>query len=430
MLPTETFRDATPLVERLQQVLRYPVQSGPLSTIVALAGSEAVLSFLPGLISFVLDLVVWAALFKYGFEVLRWSANGRREAPQISFTVSDTIARYAVLLLLLLEIGLLAIGSVYGRIPALVVGFGAMAAIPAIVIILALEEGMLRALNPVAWIELASRLGRSYLVFVCLFCAALVVQSVVSIPLRAHLPDFVAIFAIAFVVDYLMIGNFHFIGAMIHEHSDELGYAGHLELKDEMQAGDRGGPAIVAARTRGATGDAAGAAALLREELRAHPDVISMHVEYRHWLRESDDKVELAAHGRRFVPLLLAADQDARAVDVARESQQCDAAFALEEPDDITRVATAAASAGHAQVALALLGGFHKRFRGHADIVRNYLLAAKLLAERMNKEMPARALLQQVRLEFPDDPRISEVDAYVAFLDKLAATTPSGVRAP
>jgi hypothetical protein len=316
----------------------------------------------------------------------------------------------------------------YGLVPGLILGVLLMAATPAMIMILALEEGLGSALNPFAWLQLGQRLGRQYLLLIAFFCATLIVQSVVARMLLAVVPGFVATFAIACVVDYLMIANFHLIGAVIFDYRDELGYAGHLELQDEMRAGDLGGPTIVAARNRAATGDAAGAAALLREELQAKPDVISMHVEYRHWLRECADRTELVAHGKRFVSLLLKNDQEAQAVDVVRECQQLDASFALAQADDITRVAAAAAKAGQTQVALGLLGGFHKRFRGHRDVVGNYLLAAKLLAERMNKEMPARALLQQLKLDFPQDPRIGEVDTYIAFLDRLAATKAPGVR--
>jgi hypothetical protein len=73
---------------------------------------------------------------------------------------------------------------------------------------------------------------------------------------------------------------------------------------------------------------------------------------------------------------------------------------------------------------MGLLAGFHKRFRNSPDIGRNYLLAAKLWAERMNKEMQARAMLQQIKVTMPNDPVIPQVDAYIAFLDKLAATSP------
>jgi hypothetical protein len=36
--------------------------------------------------------------------------------------------------------------------------------------------------------------------------------------------------------------------------------------------------------------------------------------------------------------------------------------------------------------------------------------------------MQARAMLNQIKVAFPDDPVIAQVDAYLAFLDKLAAT--------
>ncbi|HSE12579.1 MAG TPA: hypothetical protein VLB69_08090, partial [Rudaea sp.] len=94
----------------------------------------------------------------------------------------------------------------------------------------------------------------------------------------------------------------------------------------------------------------------------------------------------------------------------------------LDKGEDVTRLAASAAAAGRYQLVLQLLTGFHKRFRDHADIAKNYLLAARIMAERMNKEMQARALLQQIRIVLPDDPLIPDVDAYIAFLDKLAAT--------
>ena len=127
---------------------------------------------------------------------------------------------------------------------------------------------------------------------------------------------------------------------------------------------------------------------------------------------------------------MLRQNQERRAIEVARECQVLDPAFALDDPADVTRLAHAAAEAGQTQLALALLAGFHKRFRAHADIARNYLLAAKLWAERMNKHMQARAMLQQIKLTLPNDPTIPQVDAYLAFLDKVAATPakPAGAK--
>ena len=388
-----------PLSERWPQIVAYPLHPAALSTVVAIAVAHLV-TLLP--LGFILDLLVWAAFFKYGFEVLRWSANGREEAPEISLTVSDGIARYAMLLLVLSEL----------------------------LIILALEEGMSRALNPIAWLMLGQRIGREYFVLVGFFVAALFVQSVVGHLLSAALPELFALPPTYFVVNYLMIANFHLIGGVIHAHADELGYMGHLELKEEVPHTDPARKILDSARARAATGDTQGAATLLREEIAAHPESLMLHDELRHWLRQSGEKSELVKHAKTYIPLLLAKDQDRRAMEIVRECQAIDPAFALDKAEDVTRLAHVAAEAGQTQLAVGLLAGFHKRFRNHPDIGRNYLLAAKLWAERMNKEKQARAMLQQIKLTMPNDPVIPQVDAYLAFLDKLAATAPKRVGLP
>lgn len=415
-IPTDSIQ---PFHQRWPQILRYPLQLGALSTIVAIAIAHLV-AHLP--LGFILDLLVWAAFFKYALEVLRWSANGRVEAPEISLTVSDGIARYGMMLMVLAEVLIILLAMFFGIAAALIVGLLLMFAMPAIMTILALDESPLRALNPLAWLMITERIGRSYFVLVAFFCAALIVQSVVAALMTMVLPGLLVTPLVFFVVNYLMIVNFHLIGCVIHEHADALGYSGHVELHALPPDAGPEERILDSARRRAASGDTRGAATLLREELAAHPQLLPLHDEYRHWLRESEDKTELVAHGRQVVPVLLAQNQERRAIEVARECQVLDPAFALDDPADVTRLAHAAAEAGQTQLALALLAGFHKRFRDHADIARNYLLAAKLWAERMNKQMQARAMLQQIKLTLPDDPAIPQVDAYLAFLDKVAAT--------
>ena len=411
-----------PLRERWAEIFSYALHPAALSTIVAIAASHVVVMMIP--MGWLLDLIVWAAFFKYGFEVLRWTANGRDRAPEISFTVSDEIGRYAVLLLVVIELLLYLIARFYGIVPAVALGVALMFAMPAIVMILALEEGVPRALNPLAWLMLMSRLGNQYFILVGFFCAALIVQSLVAITIRSALPGFVADFITSCIVNYLLLTTFHLIGSVIYENRDSLGYAGHLELNDEVPYTDPARSVLDAARARAATGDTKGAALLLRDEIASQPDQLPLHDEYRHWLRLDDDKTELVTHAKKYIPILLSKEQDRRAMEVTRESQVIDPAFALDNADNITRLSHFAADAGQTQLAMGLLAGFHKRFRNSPDIGRNYLLAAKLWAERMNKEMQARAMLQQIKVTMPNDPVIPQVDAYNAFLDKLAATSP------
>jgi hypothetical protein len=429
MIPIEPSAAVQPYYERWPQILRYPMHMAALSTIVAIAVAHLI-SFVP-VLGILLDLVVWVAFLKYAFEVLRWSANGQEDPPEISFTVSDSVGQYAVLLLIVIEMAIAAITIAWGFIAGFSVGLLLAFAMPAMVMILALEEGMGRALNPIAWLALMARLGKTYFVLAGFFIATIFVQSVVGALVSKVLPGLVALPVVFFVVNYLMVITFHLIGWVIHEHADALGYSGHLQLQEtpaaDASAEDK---TIDAARRRAAEGDAPGAVKLLREELLASPNALALHEEYRHWLRESEDNAELLNHGMQYIPVLMAKDKDRRALEIVRECQALDSNFALSDADSITRLAHTAAEIGQAQLALGLISGFHKRFRNHPDIGRNYLLAAKLFAERMNKEMQARAMLQQIKVVLPNDPIIPEVEAYIAFLDKVAATAKQAPPAP
>src|SRR6185312_14221585 len=304
--------DPLPLHERWPQALGYPLQAAALTTIVAIAVAHLV-QFVPALGS-ILDLLVWASFFQYAFEVLRWSANGRTEAPEIALTVSAGVGRYAVALAILISALIMLTNYFFGRAAAFVVGALLMSALPAMMMILALEEGLLRALNPLVWLMIAARIGRSYLILAGLFIGALFVQSIVALMLEPAVPGFVAVPLVYFVVGYLMIANFHLIGSVIHEHSDELGYTGHLELQDEVPHTDKSRAILDSVRARASTGDVRGAVALLRDELAAHADLLPVHDEYRHWLRQDGDKPELAAHGKKYIPVLLQKGQDRRAI--------------------------------------------------------------------------------------------------------------------
>jgi len=412
-----TTTQLAPYHERWPQILVYPLQTAALSTIVAIAVAHIV-TLIP--LGFLLDLLVWAAFFQYAFEVLRWSANGRAQAPEIALSVSAGVGRYATLLLVLLNVSLVLVLVFAGPGMALIVGALLAFALPAMMMILALDEGFVRALNPLAWLLIAARIGRPYFVLVGFFVAALIVQSVAARWLDGLLPGFIPMPLAAFVVNYLMIANFHLIGSVIHDQRDTLGYAGHVEFQ-EQKKDDISKSIIDSARGVAASGDLQRTANLLRDELKAHPQSIALHDEYRHALQGLDAKAEPLQHGRAYIPVLLAQDRDRRAVEVARQCQLLDAAFTLDKAEDVTRLAHDAADAGHAQLALSVLAGYHKRFRNHADIGRNYLLAAKLLAEKMNKEMQARAMLNQIKVTLPHDAVIPQVNDYLAFLDKLGA---------
>jgi hypothetical protein len=72
---------------------------------------------------------------------------------------------------------------------------------------------------------------------------------------------------------------------------------------------------------------------------------------------------------------------------------------------------------------LDLLKGFHERHKRDPDVAANALMAARLMVDRFGQDKEARALLLETAAHFTDPALAAERDAYIRFLDSLAAPT-------
>ncbi|HVJ61875.1 MAG TPA: hypothetical protein VM555_04095, partial [Tahibacter sp.] len=113
------------------------------------------------------------------------------------------------------------------------------------------------------------------------------------------------------------------------------------------------------------------------------------------------------------------------AVDVARELVELDPAFVPKDAESNTRLAQRAAALNQTQLALRLVNGFHKRHPKSADIPANYLLAARILSERMGKDAEAKALLTQLKTAYPDHALMGDIDALLKIIDTTPAKKPA-----
>jgi len=76
-----TDQPIVPFWQRLSEITLYPAKPAAMITIGVLALAR-LLGLLPGLAGWLLDLLVTVALYRFAFEVLRATANGRMEPPE------------------------------------------------------------------------------------------------------------------------------------------------------------------------------------------------------------------------------------------------------------------------------------------------------------------------------------------------------------
>lgn len=417
----------TPFWQRLREITLYPSRPAALMTVVLLALLR-LLAFLPG-VGWIVGLAIWVAVYKYAFEVLRDSANGRTEPPEGSLNVDESLGWGGIgLQFMFVLLNVLALVLLPAPLALLVVLLLALG-MPGAVMSYAMDENFWHALNPATWLAVMARLGWPYFLAVILILVInLGAQNAQGLVARV-MPQFIGIPIFYCIAHYALIATYHLMGYLIYQYHDVLGYEPkeQVVLKRPLDA-DQG--VLDDADELVQQGETDAAAAMLRGHLRERGGSDAVHAQYRKLLRRANDRAELLRHAQERLPALLAQDKDKAALDLLHETLLLDPGFAPPLAEQVTRLAGQAAQLGQAQLALRLLQGFAKRFPKSPDIPANYLLAARLLSERMGKDAEARALLRQLKAAFPQHELMPQVDALLAMLDKLGAAGPASPAAP
>lgn len=415
--------DIVPFWNRLREISLYPLRGDALMTIGLLALGR-LFTLLP--FGWLINIAIWVGVYKYAFEVLRNSANGRTEPPVGSLNVDEAMGRRAISLQIgfvaLNVLGYLLFGFVGGAIVSVLLAFG----LPGAFMSLAMDENVLHALNPATWLQVMARLGWPYFVAagLCLVINASMANA--QALLLPFLPYMIALIVFYFLAHYAVVATFHLMGYLIYQYHDELGYEVVAQPQARRASDDPDQTLLDQSAELVRAGKPEDAATLLREHIRERGGSDAVHTQYRKLLRVAGNNEELLRHGREYVTTLLAQDKDKRALDIVRECGEIDPTFAPTQAADVTRLAHKAADWGLTQVAIRLLSGFHKRFPKSADIPKNYLLVAKLMHDKLGQDAEAQALLQQLKGAYPQHELMPQIEERLALIQRTTVQPVQG----
>jgi tetratricopeptide (TPR) repeat protein len=425
--------EIVPFWNRLREIILYPAHGASMANIVVLALATLVIFFPFKIMALILLLLVSVAMYRYAFECLRATANGQLTPPEGGFLSTTDKSLGWKLIGLLFIIGVVAgigIGVLGPRLGIVWVLFLGLC-MPAAVMVLAMDESIGAAINPGKWFSIIGRIGWSYLAVVGLCLAVLMSEGFGQNMAAKVLPLAVALVVVSLISNYCLVVMFHLMGYLLYQYHEDVGFVPDApqtlqrplaQMDPDQELLDRASAMVRDGRPEDAT-------MLLGGRLKASGGTMAVHAQYRKLLNLAGDKDELLRHGQEFLGVLLAQEKDKQALDLLRECQALDPNFAPGEPSQITRLAEKAAAWGQPQVALKLLGGFHKRFPKSKDIPRNYLLAATMMFERMNQDAQACALLRSLKTTYPDDPLMPQIDAKLAEIERMMAMAKSPAKA-
>jgi hypothetical protein len=416
---TAPAEDVEPFWRRLGAITTYPLQMAALSTIGIYALFRLV-QVLPGLAGSILNLLVQVAVYKYASDVLLATAHGRMKAPEGWANSEETAGwvqvKVQAAMIVLIVLAFAALPLEFAIAATVFIAIGQ----PGAAMSAATDMNFWVALNPLTWLKVMGRLGWPYFLMAILCGLVWLSQANAQALLVPFLPGWLGLIVFYFLAHYATVVNFHLMGYLIYQYRDELGWEVERQvvLKRPQDADQE---LLDQSEALAREGRMAEAEEILRAELATRGASAGVHERYRKLVRLRGDTAALLKHGHDYLNVLVALDQDKKAIELLRECLALDKTFQPTAPDQVQRLARRASELAMPQVALDLVAGFLRQHPRHRDVPHNALISAKILTERMNQEGKAYALLSQVRKAFPEHPATAEVDSYIKFLESLGA---------
>ncbi len=445
----------TPFWRRIPFFFLFPAYPSALLRVLGLAVLASIpFAISPGnviLFLVVLFPIAWVMLLRYAFVVLEQTSLGRLSPADYPFDVGSASSykpykQLAVIVLMGVLVGI--ITAALGETPGLI-AYGLLAiAMPAGIMLVAIEDSIRSAMHPGKLIHIMFSVGWPYLAlfaFLLLLSAGQAelsewlnsyataplagfenmndvdnVEEIDVAALQAAQAAVAARYRWVFVLlnavgMYFTLIMYNMMGYVLYQYHEELGLdvavkpGGNAEEVDSTAA--RIGQLV-------ADGDANAALDLAYEDQRTNPTSIAAHDRYHKLLVRGGHDERALAHAKIFITVLLQQSQGRQAMTVLEAMLRKKRDFEPANLGEFLQLAQLAANSRQGDIALHLLDAYLRRANA-GDLPKGMLLKAKVLCEHLRQDEQARTLLIDMIAKHPAHPLTAEAQQYLQLIDRL-----------
>ena len=393
---------AKPFWQMLPHFFRYPLHLNSLFVIIGLALGSLLLG--KGLLTLFLALFGMAVIIKYSFAIIETRGSGKTKPPGLGEVLGGDkehlfLKQMAVLFLL----GV-AVGFAYrvGEFVGMLVGGFITLAMPASIMLLAVEKSVTRALNPFALLSLMFAVGWPYiLLWLC-------VQIISAGPyysfgfLLTALPETLVIPMLIAISVYFTFVLYAMLGYVLFEYQQELGFESTASDDELDERAFEKAKALGEASVLIKEGEYDRARASLRKALDIVRDDIELHQHYHKLLMLLDDDTALANHAEFFIDLAQRNNALSKGVPVLLDVQTRVAGFQLKDIKLALQLARLLQLQGQHKAVVRLFHNLHKTKANDPNLPAAYLLVAKIFFEFLASDAKANALASFVVKNYPN----------------------------
>jgi tetratricopeptide (TPR) repeat protein len=383
-----------------------------------------------GLPGAIVGFISWAIMVKYSYEALRHTSEGRFSPPSLSSRVLGE--NFGIVFK---QIGLfIALFLIFGLLIApmhpffwVVFGLCVLIGLPAMIIILAINDDLGQALNPVYFMGMAVRIGWGYLLLFFFLFLLFSAPGALGYAVIQHLPESLHLFFWQSAKNYYTLVSYHLMGYVILQYHDRLGH--QVDMDTLLASTFPAGPARNAEHETASAADSAlldeiarsiqegdldGAIALI--EQRTHLEIRNLEVSERYLqlLKMCRRPQAYMDYAPRHLDLLVMAGEKARGMAFY---QECITSGDLKaSPAALFKIGSWFNEKGEAQTAVQALNTLVKNHPQDALIPKTCYRAAQILHEKLMNTEKAKKLLTALIAKYPDH----EISGFArSYLDRI-----------
>ncbi|MGH8494198.1 MAG: hypothetical protein ACRERR_13995 [Moraxellaceae bacterium] len=385
---------ATPFWQHLTDFLRYPFSPLGLALLVLAFVVPVVVG--AGIPAYIAAAVVLLLVVKFAWTALEQTSGGVLEPLGMDklgqADNNELVGGVGILLIACCG----ATGFLYLRAPVYGTALAVLALLllPALLIAAGTNRNVTAALTADGIKTALAGVGPVYaavaLLSVLLFAA---LQSLVSI-FADILPEAWGNAMALTAYSYFVIVLFVLCGYLLLQYQESLGFTPVSGVGKAKRAARKVDPAVMAVEMSLKEGNYMRALGILRKESEKKNAAFSTHERYHKLLVLMNDETGLRNHAQHYFKMLLEAGRDTQALALIREYNQRLPGFRPEDPEVCLDLAVAFERLGDYKLAVHVLNGMHKDSPHFARLPEAYLLAARLLTEKLALPQKGLALVQ------------------------------------
>ncbi len=409
--------EVVPFWHRVGAFFRYPFHTDPLIVI-------AICTLVPilapaNLIGILIWLLLALALFKYTYAVINHTAEGHLKPPAVSVAFTGTgfdIVALQFLVFVLMGGLVFTAGMIGGPLLMMLALAFVVLALPASIMVLAMERSVGAAVNPMNLAMLISRIGAPYFLLYGYLILLTLASGAAQDFAMTHFPLWVSQPLAGFLNSTFTLILFHMLGYLLFQYQEELGFASDLQDGADGQGNhqrDRSARFDADIDMNLKDGNYDRVQSMLKEALKRDRDNGQRIGQLYQLLTARNDVPELYRYHPRLLTWLADHNDGDGMAALLHSLQNAEPQFRLDDPELAVRCARTLYHRGHFKLALRLLQDFHKRFPDSKQLAQAYLLVAQTLANGLNQWEKATAFLTFIQKRCQQDPLHKQIGTYL-----------------